>query len=62
MASKQPYGTEADIWSFGITIIEMIFGQPPYFDDSPQEAMEKIIAAPFPPLPFNANVNVFFLI
>lgn len=37
----------------------MIFGQPPYFDDSPEEAMKKIIAAPSLQLPANANVILF---
>ncbi|CAB3990613.1 serine threonine- kinase PAK mbt [Paramuricea clavata] len=40
--ARQPYGPESDIWSIGIMVIEMIDGEPPYFNEPPLQAMRKI--------------------
>uniref|UniRef100_A0A4W6ELW1 non-specific serine/threonine protein kinase n=1 Tax=Lates calcarifer TaxID=8187 RepID=A0A4W6ELW1_LATCA len=40
--SKAPYGTEVDIWSLGIMVVEMVDGEPPYFSDTPITAMKKL--------------------
>ncbi|XP_060908803.1 serine/threonine-protein kinase PAK 6-like [Labrus mixtus] len=40
--SKKPYGTEVDIWSLGIMVVEMVDGEPPYFSDTPINAMKKL--------------------
>merc|ERR1712029_662947 len=33
--SRLPYGPEVDVWSLGVMIIEMIDGEPPYFNEPP---------------------------
>ncbi|KAF0024043.1 hypothetical protein F2P81_024673 [Scophthalmus maximus] len=40
--SKTPYGTEVDIWSLGVMVVEMVDGEPPYFSDTPITAMKRL--------------------
>ncbi|KAJ3413296.1 Serine/threonine-protein kinase 4 [Chytridiales sp. JEL 0842] len=50
------YGTEADIWSLGITAIEMTEGVPPRYELHPMRAMFKI---PFLPAPTLSNPSIY---
>ncbi len=43
--------TACDIWSVGITIIELVTGNPPYFDLPPMQALYRIVQDDHPPLP-----------
>ncbi len=43
--------TACDIWSVGITIIELVSGNPPYFDLPPMQALYRIVQENHPPLP-----------
>ncbi|XP_068109538.1 serine/threonine-protein kinase PAK 6 isoform X2 [Hyperolius riggenbachi] len=47
---RTSYGTEVDIWSLGIMVIEMVDGEPPYFSDSPVQAMKRLRDNPPPKL------------
>ncbi|KAM3861164.1 serine/threonine-protein kinase PAK 6-like [Diretmus argenteus] len=46
--SKTPYGTEVDVWSLGIMVVEMVDGEPPYFSDTPVAAMKRLRDEPAP--------------
>ncbi|VDM53702.1 unnamed protein product [Angiostrongylus costaricensis] len=54
--ARQPYGTAADIWSFGIMLIEMVEGEPPLFNEELFQAMKMI--RDNPPPKFNPTANV----
>uniref|UniRef100_A0A8C1T6P3 non-specific serine/threonine protein kinase n=1 Tax=Cyprinus carpio TaxID=7962 RepID=A0A8C1T6P3_CYPCA len=48
VVSKKPYGTEVDMWSLGIMVLEMIDGEPPYFSETPIAAMKRLRDEPAP--------------
>ena len=53
--SRIPYGTEVDIWSLGIMLVEMVEGEPPYFDEPPLTAMRMIRDIAGPDLQYKAK-------
>eukprot|EP00033_Pygsuia_biforma_P000945 GCRY01001087.1.p1 GENE.GCRY01001087.1~~GCRY01001087.1.p1 ORF type:complete len:1008 (-),score=316.96 GCRY01001087.1:454-3477(-) len=43
--------TSSDIWSVGCTCIELLTGQPPYFELAPMTALFRIVSEDHPPIP-----------
>uniref|UniRef100_A0A3Q4FZ14 non-specific serine/threonine protein kinase n=1 Tax=Neolamprologus brichardi TaxID=32507 RepID=A0A3Q4FZ14_NEOBR len=56
--SKSPYGTEVDIWSMGIMVVEMVDGEPPYFSETPVAAMKRLRDEPAPTVRNASQVQV----
>jgi serine/threonine protein kinase len=46
-----PATTASDIWSLGCTVIELLTGFPPYFDNPPMSAIYKMVNDSHPPFP-----------
>ena len=46
-----PSTPACDIWSLGCTIIELLTGNPPYYDLNAVTALFRIVSDPMPPLP-----------
>uniref|UniRef100_A0A1I8F8H0 non-specific serine/threonine protein kinase n=1 Tax=Macrostomum lignano TaxID=282301 RepID=A0A1I8F8H0_9PLAT len=56
LIARSPYGTEVDVWSLGVMIVEMIDGEPPYFNEAPVQAMRRIRDQQAPRLQFSRPV------
>lgn len=50
LIARVPYGPAVDIWSFGIMLVEMVDGEPPYFSMTPLNAMRQIRDQPPAPV------------
>lgn len=50
---------QVDIWSLGIMVIEMVDGEPPYFSDSPVQAMKRLRDSPPPKLKNSHKVSQY---
>ncbi|EYC38816.1 hypothetical protein Y032_0692g1576 [Ancylostoma ceylanicum] len=56
----QPYDTRSDIWSFGITLIEMAQMEPPHSNVSPMRVLIKVQKSAPPTLSNPASWSIFF--
>ncbi|XP_057226150.1 serine/threonine-protein kinase PAK 3-like [Malurus melanocephalus] len=57
---KEEYDTQVDIWALGIVAIEMLEGEPPYFQESPIQAQHLIARNRYPPLRMPNKMSVLF--
>lgn len=55
--SRQSYGPEVDIWSMGIMIMEMVDGEPPFYNEPPIQAMKRIRDMPPPRLQNQSRIS-----
>ena len=44
------YGVEVDVWSAGITALEMAEGEPPFYGEKPLKALLNIVSGEAPQL------------
>ncbi|XP_076355213.1 serine/threonine-protein kinase Pak-like isoform X2 [Tachypleus tridentatus] len=54
------YGPKVDIWSLGITAIEMLDGSPPYYDEDPDVVKDLIARNGKPNIKYKDNLSSVF--
>jgi len=42
LINRTPYDSKVDIWSIGITVIELLDGEPPFYEMDPEDAIKAI--------------------
>merc|ERR1712100_524858 len=47
----EAYSMQADIWSIGCSVIELVSGKPPYSDLNSVAALFRMVEEPHPPIP-----------
>ncbi|XP_076322015.1 uncharacterized protein LOC143231358 [Tachypleus tridentatus] len=60
IVKNKKYGCEVDIWSFGITVIEMIQGEPPYCNEDPLMLFDLIAKNGKPDIKGKDNISLVF--
>ncbi|XP_076330918.1 serine/threonine-protein kinase Pak-like [Tachypleus tridentatus] len=60
IVKKKKYGCEVNIWSFGITAIEMIQGEPPYCNEDPLMLSDLIAKNGKPDIKEKDNISLVF--
>ncbi|XP_076323035.1 serine/threonine-protein kinase Pak-like [Tachypleus tridentatus] len=60
IVKKKKYGCEVDIWSFGITVIEMTQGEPLYCNEDPLMLFDLIAKNGKPDIKEKDNISLVF--